>query len=403
MRTAALLVLTLATATAPAQQAAGFAPGRLERVPALLRAEVENGNHAGASYLLLHRGEIAGEGAFGVADADTKAPLRADTIVRIYSMSKPITAVAALTLVESGVLRLDSPVREWLPELAAPLVWKGGTAEQPEVEPAASPITVRMLLNHTAGFSYDFYRSSPVHELYRRADLWGSASLDELLQRVAKLPLVAQPGTAWNYSIADDVLGILIERAANKPLADYVREHVTGPLRMVDTDYDVPEQNRGRLAALHRRVDGKLATMDPTFGVHAEAGRGFAAGGAGMFSTLADYARFARMLAGDGSLDGVRVLSRKTVELARRDSLRAGQKTSRAGDGWGLVCAVVSDPGAGSDLGSEGLLHWHGAATTTFFADPKEDVVAVMFAQHLPFDEHKLISRFRTAVFQALR
>jgi CubicO group peptidase (beta-lactamase class C family) len=403
---AAMLVRTLlfvSLATAGVAQEAAWLVERGRRIDELLAAEVQNGNHAGISYLVMHGSDVVAHGAFGVGAVDGGWPLQRNSIVRIYSMTKPITAIAALTLVERGALRLDQPIRELAPEFAEPRVFTGGTADAPQTAPAQKPITVRMLLNHTSGLTYDFFRDSPLHELYRRADLWAATSTDDFCKRVAALPLLAEPGTAWNYSVADDVLGVVIERAAKVPFADYVREHVTAPLGMVDTAFDVAPDQRDRLAILHRREQGKLATMAPTFGVWAEAGRGFAAGGAGMFSTLDDYARFGRFLLGDGSLDGRRVLARKTMELMRTDSLRDGQRTSRPADGWGLCSAIVRDPGAGADLMSAGTLHWNGAATTTFFADPREQLVAVMFAQHLPFDEHKLIGRFRTAVYQALR
>lgn len=401
-----VLSLTLAAALlapSPRAQESPLLAERARRVDELVAAEIANGHHAGISFVLFHRDRLIAEGAAGLADVDSGRPMRRDTIVRVYSMTKPVTAVAALTLVEQGRLRLDEPIGVHLPELAAPVVFTGGTADAPTTAPAARAITVRMLLTHTAGFTYDFFRESPLHEIYRRAELWAASSSADFLARAAKLPLLTQPGSAWNYSIADDVLGVLIERVARQSLAEYVREHVTGPLGMVDTDFDVPPAKRARLAALHRRENGALVTMAPPFGVHEEAGRGFDAGGAGLFSTLDDFARFGRFLVGDGSLDGNRVLARKTLELARRDSLRDGQRTSRAGDGWCLIAGVIADPGASSDLLSQGTLFWNGAGTTTFFADPVEQLVGVLFAQHQPFDEHRLIGRFRTAVYQALR
>ena len=386
-----------------AQQAASpLLPDRVGRVEQLLRSVVEKGQHAGVSCLVLHRGKEVLAHTLGAADVGTGAPLLRSSIVRIYSMSKPITAVTALCLVERGVLRLDQPIKDWLPEFSKPEVFVGGTAAAPQTVIAERPITVRMLLNHTAGFSYDFFRSSPLHDLYRSAKLWEAASSEEFLQRAARLPLLAQPGTAWNYSIADDVLGVLIERATKRSLPDNVRELVTGPLRMVDTDFDVAADKLPRLASLHGRVEGKLVTTDATFGAYAEPGRGFPAGGAGMFSTLDDYARFALLLVGDGEVDGVRVLSRRMLEVARGDSLD-GLRTSRPGDGWGLICAVVREPSAGHDLMSQGAQHWSGAASTTFWVDPQEQLVAVLMAQHQPFDEFSLHTRFRTAVYQALR
>lgn len=385
------------------QPAAAFEAERLARVPALLDDAVAKGQVAGASCRIWHRGAPVLQHAVGVADVATAAPWRDDTIVRIYSMTKPLTAATALVFVERGLLRLDQPVHEILPELKAPRVFVGGTADAPETVPAERAITVRMLLNHTAGFSYDFVRESPLHDLYRRADLWGSSSSEQFLARAATLPLYHQPGTLWHYSIADDVLGVLLERLAGRPLDAVLRECLTGPLGMVDTDFDVPDDKRARLAGLHRREGGKLVQNDVVFGAFVEPGRGFPAGGAGLFSTLQDYGRFARWLLGDGSLDGVRVLGRKTMERLRADSLGPGLAISRPGEGWGLVSAVVREPGLGHDLMSVGTLHWSGAATTTFFADPQEQLVAVLFAQHVPYDECKLTNRFRTAVYQALR
>lgn len=402
MRPSAWLPFPL-LAVALAAQAGPLLPDRVGRIDALLAAETKSGAYAGASYVVFHGAECVAHGCFGLADVERNRPLRRDAIVRVYSMTKPITAVAALTLVERDLLRLDQPIAELLPEFKAPQVFVGGTADAPQLAPAARPITVRMLLNHTAGFTYDFFRESPLHEMYRQAELWQATSTADFLQRAAKLPLLAQPGTAWHYSIADDVLGVLIERAVKQPLADYVREAVTGPLGMADTDYDVPAGKRARLAVAHRRGTAGLEPVAASFAAEAEAGVGFAAGGAGMFSTLDDYARFGRFLLGDGALDGARVLSRATMELLRGNTLRDGQRTSRPSDGWGLATAVVVDPGAGPDLMPAGTLHWNGAATTSFFADPKHGLVAVLVTQHVPFDERKLIGRFRTAVYQALR
>lgn len=383
--------------------AAAFDTERLGRVERLLSTVVADGHHAGASYRILHRDGVVAEGAFGVRDLTSKAPMQLDTIVRIYSMSKLVTAVAALQLLEAGRFELSTPIARFLPELGSLQVFRDGTAEQPGTTGAERPITVRMLLNHTAGFTYDFFRESPVHELYRRKDLWRAASLDAFVQKVATLPLLAQPGSGYHYSIADDVLGALIERASGEPLADYVREHITAPLRMTDTGFDVEPANRPRLAGLATTQDGALAPADAILGSDPEPGRGFASGGGGMFSTLSDYSRLLQMILHDGELDGARILGRKTLELAVSNTLTVEQGRVRPGDGWGLLCAVRIDPAASGELGSAGMLHWSGAATTHFFVDQKEQIAALLFCQHLPYDQHGLIPRFRTAVLQALR
>ena len=402
----AFLVLGLARAADPlpvsTPEAEGFSRERFQRVYDLVEGTVRNGQHAGASVLVARNGRIVGWRTFGSRDLASGQPMEKQTVFRIYSMSKVVTAVAVLQLVEQNRLNLDSPVAEWLPELKDLKVLAGGTAEQPVLVPATNAITVKRLLNHTAGFTYDFFAGSPVHELYKKADLWNSGSLTEFLGRVRNLPLLAQPGVAYNYSISDDILGALVERVSGMTFGEYVRRNVTGPLGMVDTGFDVPEAQRGRIASLHEIRDGRLVPTAPILGVHPEPGRGIESGGAGLFSTVGDYARFAQCLLNGGELDGKRILGRKTVELARMNSLPPGVRAFGAADGWGLFSGVRMDPAAAGEPVSEGTFFWSGAATTHFFVDPREKVVALVFCQHVPFDQHALFTRFRTAVMQAL-
>jgi CubicO group peptidase (beta-lactamase class C family) len=381
---------------------AGFDPERLGRVADVVRGAVEQGDYAGASFLVLHDGRTASEGAWGLADADTGAPMRLDTIVRIYSMTKVVTCVAALQLMEEGVLRLDDPVSRWLPELDRLQVFTGGTADAPVLEPLAEPLTVKHLLNHTGGFTYDLF-SGPVPELYQRADLWNATSMDDFIARVARLPLLRQPGQAFDYGIGNDLLAVLVERAGGAPFEEQVARRITGPLGMDDTFFDVPEDKRARLAAIHVREGDELQTGPIILGAYAEPGRGIASGGAGLFSTLQDYAHFAQCLLQGGTLDGVRILGRKTVELALKNSLPAGVGTFEPGMAWGLFSGVRLPTPAGNEPDSPGTFSWAGAATTLFFADPEENVVALVFAQHTPMDERGLLPRFRIAVYQALR
>lgn len=380
----------------------GIDPARLERVFDLVEGTVKDGKHAGASVLVARHGKIVGWRNFGVRDLETGKTVERDTIFRIYSMTKVVTAVAVLQLFEQNRFNLDSPVAEWLPELKEPRVLTGGTADQPVLVPAATPITVRMLLNHTAGFTYDFFAGSPVHDLYKKADLWESSSLDQFMAKVGRLPLLAQPGTAYNYSISDDILGALVQRVSGMKFEDYVAKNITGPLRMTDTGFDVPESKRDRVSRLHEIRDGKLRTTPEILGAWVEPGRGIPAGGAGLFSTIGDYARFAQCLLNGGQLDGTRILGRKTVELARMNSLPPGVNAFSPADGWGLFSAVRLDPVRAGEAASAGTFFWSGAATTHFFVDPKEEVVALVFCQHLPFDQHALFTRFRTAVMQAV-
>ncbi|MCW5557597.1 MAG: beta-lactamase family protein [Verrucomicrobiae bacterium] len=360
------------------------------------------GQHAGANVLVVRHGKIVGRRSFGSRDLDSDKPMEEDTLVRIYSMTKVVTAVAALQLFEQNRFNLDSPVTQWLPELKDVKVFTGGTADAPQLAPTTNAITVKTLLNHTAGFTYDFFAGSPVNDLYKRQDLWNSASLDEFIAKVGQLPLLAQPGTAYNYSISDDVLGVLIQRVSGMTFEDYVARNITGPLGMNDTFFDVPADKRDRVAKLHELRDGTLHTTLEIIGAYAEPGRGIPAGGAGLFSTLGDYARFAQCLLNGGQLDGVRLLGRKTVELARMNSLPAGVNAFGPADGWGLFSAVRVNAVAAGEPVSEGAFFWSGAATTHFFCDPKEDVLALVFCQHIPFDQHGLFTRFRTAVMQAV-
>jgi CubicO group peptidase (beta-lactamase class C family) len=381
---------------------AGFNPERLERAHALVRGEVDAGKHAGAVVLIARNGKLVDWKAYGRRDLDSGAPMETDTIVRIYSMTKVVTAVAALQLFEQNRFNLDSPVSQWLPELKDLQVFTGGTADAPQLVPARSPITVRMLLNHTAGFTYDFFSGSPVHDLYKKQDLWNSTSLDQFMGKVAKLPLLAQPGTAFHYSISDDILGALIQRVSGMTFEEFVARNITIPLHMRDTAFDVPPEKMGRLSQVHELRDGKLRTTPATIGAYAEAGRGFACGGAGLFSTIGDYARFAQCLLNGGELEGARILGRKTVELARLNSLPAGVNAFGPADGWGLFSAVRVDAAQAGEPLSEGTFYWSGAATTHFFVDPQEKLLSLVFCQHFPFDQHGLFTRFRTAVGQAL-
>jgi CubicO group peptidase (beta-lactamase class C family) len=379
---------------------------RLGGMRDLVTGIVAEGRIAGANVLILRNGRVVDRLSTGMADLEAGAAMKPDTIFRIYSMTKVVTAVAVLQLIEQNRVQLDAPITNWIPELSGVRVLTGGTADAPVLEPLKGPITVRQCLNHTAGFSYDLFSGSPVHELYKREDLWSSPSLDEFIRRVARLPLIHQPGTAYAYSISDDVLGLLVQRVSRMSFEDYVARHITGPLTMNDTFFDVPVEKRGRVSKLYEPdASGKLKAIPPIIGVYEEPGRGIAAGGCGLFSTIDDYARFAQMLCNGGELDGARVLGRKTVELASMNSLAALPSPYHPfgrGDGWGLMSAVRVDPLLAGEPSSAGMLYWSGAATTHFFVDPKEKLVALVFCQLNPFDKYGLFSRFRTAVYQAL-
>ncbi len=393
-----------AAAPLPLGQASktGFHADRLKQVDQLVKRYVDEEKHAGVSYLVIRKGKIVAQQGYGTVNVDTSQSIRPDTIFRIYSMSKVLTSVAALQLVESGDLNLNADISQWLPELKALNVMTDDG-----LQPASSPITVRMLLNHTAGFTYDFFEGSPVHDRYKQADLWNSESLNEFIQKVSALPLLSEPGKEFHYGIGLDVMGALIERVFGETFPDYLRKHITQPLRMSDTGFSVPDTKRKRLATIHQQsASGSLETTAPILGAYAEAGRGIPSGGGGLFSTIGDYARFAQMLLNKGHLDGVQILGRKTIELALENSLTETETPYNEfspADGWGLLGAVRLDVGKSQELGSEGMFYWSGAATTHFFVDPKEELIGLVFSQHIPFDQHNLFSPFRNTIYQALR
>jgi CubicO group peptidase (beta-lactamase class C family) len=333
--------------------------------------------------------------------------MQPDTIVRIYSMSKVITSVAVLQLLEEGRVRLSDPIARFFPELKDLKVCTGGTPENPTLVEAKRPITVERLLTHTAGFAYTFSARSPVKELYEKADVLEAASLKEFVTRLSALPLVQQPGEAFFYGVNTDVLGHLVEVISGKSLEDYMQEKIFGPLKMKDTSFDVPPGKTNRLAVLYETgQEGKpRAVAKAPHGTYAEKGRGFFSGGGGLFSTAIDYLRFAQMLLNGGKLDGQQILGRKTVELMMANHLAPLAKPTLDGnqsEGFGLGGSVRIDPARADVLTSAGEFGWNGAATTSFRIDPKERTVALLLTQHLPYDEDAIFSRFYTLFYASL-
>ncbi len=386
---------------------AGFSTERLGKMHAMIQSFIDGGKHAGAISAVARNGKLVDFKTYGYRDLEARAPMQPDTIVRIYSMSKVITSVAVLQLFEEGRFALDDPVTRFIPALQNLKVCTGGTVENPTLVDAKRPITIKHLLTHTAGFAYDFSAREPVRQLYQQADLLEASSLKEFIERLAKLPLVQQPGEAFNYGVNIDVLGYLVEVVSGKPLEDHLRERIFAPLRMNDTSFDVPEEKMPRLAKLYENgPDGKLRPVaKPPFGTYAEKGRGFASGGGGLFSTAGDYLRFAQMLLNGGKLDGQQILGRKTVELMLANHLTFLEKPAFDGnrsEGFGLGGSVRIDLARANTLGSVGQFGWSGAATTAFNIDPKEKTVALLITQHLPNNQHGMVGRFYTLFYQSL-
>jgi CubicO group peptidase (beta-lactamase class C family) len=394
--------------SAPADSV-GLSSQRLERLSDALRAYVDRGEISGSVTLVARRGRIAYFEAFGNRDREANAPMQTDAIFRIASQSKAIVSVAAMTLVEEGKLALTEPVGKYLPEFMETKVavaQDGSTGY--DVVKARRPITVRDLLTHTSGFGYGAGVG---------ADLWAAAgqtgyyfankdeTIRDSVHRIASLPAHAQPGTTWIYGYSTDILGALVEVVAGKPLDQVLRERIFEPLGMRDTEFYLTRGKENRLAAVYSINAGKLERA-PTpgdavgQGHYVDGPRKNFSGGAGLLSTATDYARFLQTLLNGGTLDGRRILSRKTVELMTTSHL--GDIAYNAGQGFGLGFYVVEDLGARGSLGSTGEFGWGGAYHTTYWVDPREQLVVVHMTQLVPAGNVDDQAKVRALVYQAI-
>jgi CubicO group peptidase (beta-lactamase class C family) len=396
----------------------GFDPARLANIDAHFARYVDGGWLSGWQIVVTRRGEVAHASTYGQRDREAGAAVEPDTLWRIYSMTKPITSVAAMMLWEEGRFELTDEISRWIPAFANVRVYDKGSALKPYTVPAAEPIRIWHLLTHTSGLTYGFLQTSVVDAIYRAAgfDLYPPAGTDLAAgcERLAHLPLLFQPGTAFGYSVATDVLGHLVELVSGQSLDAFVAERILDPLGMSDTRWWVDGADAQRLAALYApdpktgqatRYDqlGKLALEKPDF----------LAGGGGLLSTAADYHRFTQMLLRGGELDGVRLLGSRTVRFMRRNHLPGGQdlgqlstggfaETTLDGIGFGLGFAVVENPIPARVPSSVGEFYWGGAASTAFWIDPVEEITALLFTQLLPSSTHPLRPQLRQLVYSAL-
>ncbi|QOC93286.1 serine hydrolase domain-containing protein [Micromonospora craniellae] len=408
--------MNMARSIEPAQ--VGLDPTRLARIDTHFGRYVDDGRLAGFQVLVTRRGEIAHSATYGLRDREAGTPVEADTLWRIYSMSKPITSVAAMMLWEEGRFELTDEIGRWLPEFADMRVYSKGSTLKPYTVPAVEPIRVWHLLSHTSGLTYGFMQTSVVDGLYRAAgyDLYPPSDVDlaGACRVFGELPLLFQPGTAWGYSVATDVLGRLVEVVSGQSLDTFLREWILHPLGMIDTRWHVEGADVERLAALyvpdpatgravrHDRL-GDLAYAKPTL----------LSGGGGLISSAADYHRFTQMLLRGGELDGVRLLGPRTVRLMTRNHLPGGgdlgtlstggfAETTLDGIGFGLGFAVVDDPVPSRLPSSVGEYYWGGVASTAFWVDPAEELTALLFTQLMPSSTWPLRSQLRQLVYSAL-
>ena len=380
-----------------------------DHIDSVLGGLVVEDRAVGVSALVYERGQEAYFGAFGDADREAGRPMQRDTLAQIYSMTKPVTGVVLMTLYDEGRFGLDDALSDHLPEYADVLVYAGDDeAGQALLTAPERPILVRDILRHTAGFAAAFEDDAPA-QLYREAAIdTREISLEEMSRRLAAVPLAYQPGTRWLYGISVDVQARLAEVLAGKPFAQLVQERVLDPLDMHDTTWHVVPERRGRMAAMYELQDGGGFERLPDSPWLDNAYRKWpmSPGGYGLVSTLDDYMRFGRMLAGGGELDGVRILEADTVALMARDDLpdTVGDRSWLPGKGqvgFGIDFAVRHSPPAheGEASGAVGEFFWDGFANTLFWVDPKNDIVAVLFTQSIPPGGTDLHKRFRDAVY----
>jgi CubicO group peptidase (beta-lactamase class C family) len=390
----------------------GFSPARLRRIDEVMHRLVDGGKIAGAVTLLARHGQIAHCGTYGQMDLVDGGPMRRDAIFRLASMTKPITAAAVMMLFEEGHFLLDDPIAGFIPEFARTRVFVRETDAGLEVADLERPITIRHLLTHTAGLTYDFWGTGPVHRLYQReGNFRADQPLEREVARLAARPLVFQPGSHWEYSVAIDVLGRLVEVVSGQPFDAFLHDRIFEPLEMSDTGYFVPPAQRARLAAVHtsagagspegtlRRDDAPAhdRTHPPTF----------LSGGGGLVSTAADYARFCQMLLNGGALGGRHLLGRKTVELLTANHLPDGTppfppgQPIGAGMSQALGGATVVNATLSGLPGSAGTYLWYGIFSNAFWIDPKEELAGIFLCQLLP-PNWRSFDLFRVLAYQAL-
>jgi CubicO group peptidase (beta-lactamase class C family) len=394
----------------------------------LKRRYIDAGRFPGTQLLVYRRGSVVHSAVQGFADLERKAPVKDDTIFRIYSMTKPITTVAFMMLVEEGRVALDEPVHKYIPEWKNLGVFQAGTAPAFLTRPPARPMQIVDLLRHTSGLTYGFQQRSNVDAAYREkkiGEVIKAGTLQSMIDELAKTPLEFSPGEAWNYSVSTDVIGYLIGKISGMPFEQFLKERIFDPLGMADTDFFVPAGKAHRFAACYNADPGGMMSF------HAVEKKGgltlqddpskssflsppsFISGGGGLCSTAADYLSFCRALLNGGELGGVRLIGPKTLKLMTTNHLPGGRdlpemsrsmfaEASYNGIGFGLGFSVTMDPAKTLIPGSPGEYAWGGAATTSFWIDPAEELIAIFMTQVLPSSAYPVRRELRTMIYSAI-
>jgi CubicO group peptidase (beta-lactamase class C family) len=403
------------TSVAARPEDTGLDSKRLSRISQWMRLQTDQKRTGGIITMVSRRGQTAFLDMCGHADVERGKPMAKDTLFRIYSMTKPLTSVAIMMLYEEGRFQLDDPITRFIPAFKNQRVFTGASRGKIETTPATRDITFRDLLTHTSGLTYGFMESTAIDAMYRKLGVdfqTQETTLKEIVEKAASLPLIAQPGTRWNYSIATDVLGYLVEVVSGEPFEKFLIERVTRPLKMVDTDFYVPEAKHSRLAANYA-PDGKggLALIDDPAKSRYLRPRTVNSGGGGLVSTIGDYARFCQFMLNKGHLDGVRLLGRKTVELMTSNHLPGDMasmgaarfsETTYEGNGFGLGFAVMMDPARNQIVGTPGEFQWGGAASTSFWIDPAEEMFVVFLTQLMPSSTYPFRRELRVLSYQSV-
>ena len=401
--------------TTASPESVGLTSAGLDRLDRHIARYIDANAIPGGLALVARRGEVAHFSVQGRADIENAVPLAPDTIFRIWSMTKPLTSIAVMQLFERGDLQIDDPVHRYIPSWEKLGVYESG--QYPDITTRAPdrPMTIRDLLSHQSGLSYGNLDVSPTDEAYLQVDIRrAGTTLDQLIERLGNLPLKFSPGTRWNYSLSTDVCGYLIQLITGQSLDEYFNENIIGPLGMTDTAFWVPPEKVDRLAVSYTPADGGgLAIYDDPRKVTFVDPPAMLSGGGGLTSTADDYWRFAQALSNGGELDGARIIGRKTLQLMTVNHLAGGADLPAVaygqwtepefhGLGFGLGFSVTLDPAARQVTGSAGEYSWSGAASTTFFVDPAEELVFIFMTQLMNPPSRRLHRELRTIVYSAL-
>lgn len=415
--------------TPASPESAGMSKAALDRLENHLKARyVDAGRFPGTQVLIYRRGKVVHSSVQGFADLERKVPVKDDTIFRIYSMTKPITSVAFMMLFEEGRVALDEPVHKYIPEWKNLGVFQAGTYPAFLTRPPSRPMLIVDLLRHTSGLTYGFQQRSNVDAAYRAnkiGEVEKAGTLQTMIDDLAKIPLEFSPGEGWNYSVATDVVGYLIGKISGMPFEQFLKERIFNPLGMNDTDFFVPSDKAHRFAACYSADPkggfnplaadrkGDLTLQDDPATSSFLSPPSFISGGGGLCSTAADYLTFCRALLNGGELGGIRLLGPKTLNLMTSNHLPGGRdltelsrslfsEATLAGVGFGLGFAVTMNPALTLLSGSAGEYYWGGAATTSFFIDPAEELITIFMTQVLPSSAYPLRRELRTMVYSAI-